>query len=274
MPAQQQSLRVTSTYRQRLAGIQERLARDVAGIWDAIDPDDLAGTYDAARAARLIEAAQRRSAQTSSGYLTAFLSSELDRRVAAATVAVVSGETPAGRPLGDATFGVILGVKQRIGQDATPAEALGAGRVELLRLADVAADRAARQTLTAGLVEDDRFTGWRRAVRGTCGACLGAASGRLSSPDEEIDTHPGCQCVQEPQVRGAVQRFHRPSGAAIFAAYSVARQNALFGEEKAQLVRDGEYELADLIDHSPIEHGPDILTERPLDALKRRSATE
>ena len=274
MPSSQRSLRVTSAYRERLAGIQSRLARDVGGIWDAIDPADFSGTYDAARVARLIEAAQRRAAQTSSGYLSAFLSSELGRRTSGLPTSIDTGETPAGRPLTAATFGVILGVKQKIGEGATVADALALGRVELLRLADVAAYRVARQTLTRGLTADDRFTGWRRAVRGTCGACLGAATGSLASPGEEIETHPGCQCVQEPQVRGVAQRFHRPSGATIFAAYSVARQNELLGEEKAQLVRDGHYELADLIDHSPIEHGPDILTERPLDALKRRSATE
>ncbi len=71
-----------------------------------------------------------------------------------------------------------------------------------------------------------------------------------------------------PEVRDSTEADGvRPSGQQIFDAKTTEEQDALFGPEKAALVRSGEVALADLIDHSPIKHGDDILTERPLEAL-------
>lgn len=266
MPANPRSLGVTTAYRTRLQGIQVGLAREVRRSWVAINPDEL-DAFDAARVAALIEAAQRQTIQASAGYLTAYLTSEKRRRVTGPDPTTEIGTTPTGRPLSEATIGLILGVKARISTGIDPVTALSLGQTELLRLADTSADFTARQSLSSGLQEDDRFKGWRRAVRGTCGACLGAATGSLASPDEPIDTHPGCQCIQEPVVVGAPERVRRPSGKEVFDSYPTERQDALFGEVKASMLRSGTVALADLISHSEMAHQDNLLTEKPLVAL-------
>jgi hypothetical protein len=103
-------------------------------------------------------------------------------------------------------------------------------------------DAAHRKALLETIDRDDRFKGWQRATRGTCGACLGVAShvqGGLHFP-----VHPGCHCVSEPVVAGVPQTVARATGAELFAAKSEDEQNESLGPLAAQLVREGRVELS------------------------------
>lgn len=267
MPASPRSLRVTELYQARLLAVRDRLARDLRREWESVSVEDFDATYDTVAVSDLITAAQQEGVRISEGYLAAFLSTELGRRVAGPSVSIEIGLTRAARPLADAARGPIIGVKMAIGEGVSPEEALEAGLPNLLRVGDVAADHAARAALTAGMAADDRINGWRRAIRGTCGACLGAATGARHDAEEMIEVHPGCQCVQEPTVRNVRERVPRLSGAQVFAAMSTADQDDVIGPEKAELIRAGEIAITDLVTRSPLEHEPDFITEAPLEAL-------
>jgi hypothetical protein len=85
MPANGQSLRITDTYRQRLRILRARAIVIARAEWAKLDPADLDGSHDrwVATVAATLTELQRGGARLSAAYLSAFLSSELGRRVPA-----------------------------------------------------------------------------------------------------------------------------------------------------------------------------------------------
>lgn len=267
MPAHQQSLRVTEAYRERMVGIRDAARRAALGAWRQVDFEALDGSFPADLVAAAVSGLQQQAVRASAGYVGAYVSSERASRAPAPPIdpAPYVGRTRDGQELVDALRLPLITVKAAIAERKP--DPMDLGRVRLLRLVGLATDAAARGALSDLIQADDRLIGWRRAVRGTCGACLGAATGRPADPGESMDIHPGCQCVSEPIVVGAPDRIRRPSGASLFAAMTAVAQDQLLGPEKAELVRTGAADLADLVDHSPMKHEDDYLTERPLEAL-------
>lgn len=64
------------------------------------------------------------------------------------------------------------------------------GASRAARMVGVDFDHAHRTALLAAIDADERIDGWQRALRGTCGACAGIATG--PSGGLRFEVHPGC----------------------------------------------------------------------------------
>lgn len=260
MPATRLALSLTNAYRFRLAHTQELLAAQIRMAWARLDTNDLDGSHAiwSRSAQSLTTAAQTEMVKLSHGYLTAFLTAELGEPTAAVSpTGNYIGNYRDGGPL--PMTGSLVAVKSALVQGQPLERALAAGLRRALLVTSQATDHAGTQSLMDAIHADDRIHGWERSVRGTCGACLGAAVGHqfgLMFPK-----HPGCRCVASPVVRGVQNTFKILTGAAIFAAKTEQEQDDAVGPEVAAAVRAGDIELSDLVGHSQQKRGADYLTQ-------------
>jgi hypothetical protein len=211
----------------------------------------------------VVAQAQGEAVRAAAGYLSAFVRLETGRL---SSIVIDSrqyaGRSRDGRPLTEAYASPLIGTRWMLKQGAEPAEALTYGLQRATRMVSVDFDEAHITALLEAIDRDDRFDGWQRAVRGTCGACLATATG--PSGGLKWPRHPNCQCVCEPRLRGVKDRFARPTGAQIFAAKTKAEQDEALGPEAADKVRSGAIELSDLVAVSPIATADDFLTQAPV----------
>lgn len=264
MPANPRSLRATELYRDRLLAIRSRVERDAERRWRDLMPQDLDGDAWIAATAASVAGAQTEAIRATAGYVAAFLSLELGRRVQAPPLdtRLYAGLSRDGRPLEEALQSPLVGTKVALKDGQELSDALDVGLQRARRATAFNVDQAARQALLDTIDADPRFDGWQRAVRGTCGACLAAASG----PDGGLrfEVHDGCQCVSEPIVSGASDRFPRPTGPELFAAMPTERQDEILGADTAEAVRTGAVALHELKKRSPMETETDWITQAPL----------
>lgn len=270
MPASELSLGITTAYRERWESIKTA-AQGLARVgWGRLDPANLDASYSAWQTtmAATVRAAQAQAVSASNGYLSAYLASELEKEVEAARSPLGDyvGLSRDGRPLTDALASPLIAVKVALKAGKDLSTALREGQTRALRTIGLEVDHAARQSLQSALVVDRHVEGYRRAVRGTCGACLGAAS-RSFDAHVHFPVHPGCACVTTPIVRGVPDLFPVPTGAQLFAAMSEREQNEALGPEAAELVRAGAISLEELVGTSPQKITPDFITQRPVSAL-------
>jgi hypothetical protein len=263
MPQSRRSLAITDAYRERLLATRQRLERLTAQRWPTIR-DDFQVWVDSMAPATA--QAQREAVRATQGYLAAFLTSELGRRQRPPQIAAdnYTGRARDGRPLSESLASPLIGVKAALKDGEDPSRALADGLVKAQRMVGVDFDNAHRTALLEAIDTDERFDGWQRALRGTCGACAAVAVGVGRGLSFEV--HPGCQCVSEPVVAGVSNAFPRPTGLEIFAAKSEDEQNEMLGPEAASRVRSGEMALADLAGHSHLETQDDFLTQAPIGA--------
>lgn len=250
MPRNQQSLRLTDSYRRKLFALRDDLQRRAPDLWR--DPDRLAA---------MVEAAQKASLGLTAGYLTAFHRSETGKVTPPVLIdaAAYSGSAADGQPLTDQMRSPLVGYfAARKNGDENP-ERVGIERA--VRQVGMNYDAVHRRALTETIERDERFSGSARAVRGTCGACA-ALSG---TPHMRV--HPGCMCVQEPTVSGVAQLITRPTGMELFNAKTPEEQDAMVGPEAAEKLRTGQIAMADLIGESQLDSGAqNILTQAPTPA--------
>lgn len=261
MAHNQRSFRLTDAYRRQLVGIGARVEAQAREHWPRIEDFD-ASTWPATMAA-VVTRAQTQAVRLSAGYLSAYVRSERGTRgplikIDSATYAGVSRD---GRPLAEAMRSPFIAVLGALADHRPAEEALRIGLAKGVRFTGFETIQAGRDALLDTIETDDRFKGWQRSVRGTCGACM-ALSG-LSGPRFEV--HPSCECVPAPEVRGVANRFPLPTGAALFAALSEQEQAEKVGPEAAQLIRDGHADLRDFVAHSRNESDQDdFITQKPV----------
>ena len=243
----------------------ERRAAELFPTIESLDRTDFP-----ARMAVVLRAGQAEAVRATGGYLTAFLTSELQRFTSGPGVESTryAGFSRDGRPLSEALQSPVIGTLAKLSEGATPDEAIAYGRNRAVRMVETDLMHAARQALADGMDTAPQITGWRRAVAGTCGACLGAGEAGEQGAGDLIETHPNCQCVSEPVVRGTVDRVSRPSAAEVFAAMSTAEQNKNFGESTAAALRDGDVGFEELVKRVPQKKGPDYITQEVISPPK------
>lgn len=257
MPQRQQSFRLTERYRARLFALRGQVQSEARKRW----PNDPAATDYPAQMAAVVQQAQTTALRLTGAYLTAFIASETGKATRAISLDTRAyiGLTADGKPLADGLQSPLIGALGALkrGRPFEIAQKIGIDRAT--RQVGMHYDHAHRTALHDAIEADERFSKGARAVRGTCGACA-ALSG---SPHMEV--HPGCQCVEEPEVAGTSQRFPRPTGAALFAAKSTEQQDEMLGPEAAQRVRDGELEVADLVKHDRLDsETPNFVSQKPV----------
>lgn len=271
MPAAAKSLRITDLYRARLQLIVQRVEQQTRRRWPEIETFDQTSESWLAATAAAVAGAQREAVRATSGYLAAFLTSELDRRTQPPPLhsSAYAGISRDGRPLSETLESPLIGVKVDLKGGADPSEALRNGLNRALRMVELDTMQASRKALNEGMEADERIEGWQRAVRGTCGACAGdiAVEVRVQLPSLPLRIHPNCMCVTQPVITGVPNLFPLPTGQQLFERMSKGDQDKQFGPEKAGALRTGKVALGDLVEESPQATDTNFITERPLEAL-------
>jgi len=266
MPGSELSLHVTDAYRAELRALQDAAAAVVRIGWRRLQAAELEATYESwlTTVASAVTATQLRAVALSGGYLSAFLTSELGRAADAPSVAPqepYAGISRDGRAVRDAYRSPLIAVLARLKRGEPLDRALAVGQRRALFMVGLDIDHAAQGSLFDGMAGDDRFSGWRRAVRGTCGACLADTRSYARDVGEPMRRHPHCQCIAEPGVRGVLERHRRPSGDEIFAAMAPREQDLAVGPRVAEAIRQGEISLGALLGHSHQETADDFITQ-------------
>lgn len=269
------SLRITDAYQRTLIDLQRRAGAAVAAAWQrTVSLDDLDGTHPAwtRAAAAMLTTLQTAGARLTSGYLTAFIASELARPVAPITIHDShAGTARTGKPLDEALVPTVITVKQAIAAGKPPEDAGQEGMHQATRLAAAETIAPARAVLADAIQTDERIVGWRRVTSGGCGACIAAAAHPYGA-HEPMKVHDHCKCTSEPIIRDVPDLAPRATGQDIFDAMTPAEQDALLGGEKAHIIRSGQAPLSALIEVSPMTAVPDQITEAPLSALMAQTA--
>jgi hypothetical protein len=271
MPAHERSLQITDRYRERLSALRAQAVTLTKDGWRTLDPAELDRAHAAwvQRTAVLLTELQRGGIRLSLAYLTAYLRSETGRITTPPLPTVQAGVARSGVSLEEALVPSLFTVKKAIGEGQAISAALALGLDRASRLATDETAAAARDTLAEGIREDGRIIGWRRVSGGGCGACDAAATGAIQADDETLEVHPFCSCSKEPVVAGVPDAVQRPTGEEMFHAKTEAQQDAMLGKDKADLIRSGDIDFHDLIQHDPMVAVPDGITEAPLQALKQ-----
>lgn len=275
MPARAESAAITGTYRGALLALRERAIALVGNRWRLIDWLDLDRSFAEflAAAGETVALSQREAVRLTDAYLAAYLSSELGEAVPPQGLdpASFAGRTRDGRPVARVLTGALFAVKLAILQRRPREQALASGLAHTVRTVRTEVMESSRSALAEAIAREPRVRGWRRVTAGRpCGACLGLAGG-LRRTDRGLDVHPSCRCTAEPVLAGVEERFPRPSGRELFDAMTPEEQDALFagsgGAAKADLIRSGKAQLADLIARDERPQWGTVIAEAPLEAL-------
>jgi hypothetical protein len=239
-------------------------------LWPRIENFDQDAERWREATARNLAAGQQQAVRATIGYLSAFISSELGQRVR--TPAVDSREyvkSRDGRPLTESLRSPVIGTLFQLKEGLEPERALDFGRNRALRMVEMDLMHAARTALNDAMEADERIEGWQRAVRGTCGSCLGDVAVEVSVqlPSLPLMVHPNCQCVTQPVVTGVPNTFPLLTGEQRFERMSEAEQDDALGPEAAEKIRSGEASLADLVDESALATQDDFITQKPVQDL-------
>jgi hypothetical protein len=267
VPAQERSLLLTDRYRDRLAGIVRRQEAFARRFWPAdISVFDQEAEAWRESVAQNLATGQREAVRASAGYLSAFISSELGQRTTARTFdsRIYAGKSRDGRSLTESLRSPVIGTLAALKAGLGPEEALKAGLNRAVRMVEVDLMHAARSSLNDAMESDERVEGWQRAVRGTCGACMGdiAVEVSVQLPSIPLHVHPNCQCVTQPVVVGALDRFPLLTGEQRFERMSRQEQDEALGPA-AEKIRAGEVSLASLVAESEMATGENFITQRP-----------
>jgi hypothetical protein len=144
------------------------------------------------------------------------------------TTAFQAGQSFGGRNLARAMAQPMIAVKTDIGDGKDPAQALKEGRAKLVALTGLATDSAAREAQRVEMDLHPMVQGWRRAVKGTCDACLGLADSSTAPAGTPLEIHPNCECVSEPVVGPSILRPSEPGG----------REEGMFVNELGELTNE------------------------------------
>lgn len=261
MPASRRSLLLTESYRSRLRALVDGVERDATQSWSGMSWDDLRGSYEpiAHRVNTTIERAQTAAVRLTAAYLTAYLSSELGRRQR--TVSIPSknyvGRSFGDKPLADTLQSPLIALL-KANKERQP-DPMGTGLRALITAIDLNVRNASRTALLDAIEADERISGWKRAVAGTCAACE-ALSG-TGGPQFEV--HPNCECSPSPVVRDVPDRFPIPTGTSLFMAKTKPEQDAAVGVDAAEKIRNGAAELTDFVKHERLEGAVGFVVQRP-----------
>lgn len=199
---------LSTAYQRRLAQLSTRTAAVIALRWDAHDGlDDEVAARFASDATPIALNAQRQAAYLADGYLAAFLSTQLGRRITPQGFdpdeftgpAVRSGSSPR-----DVWQRSVVTARAAIarGRDYTDARAEGRARAMMTARTDVALTARAVTASVTGRTEE--VTGYRRVLGSKpCELCVGAAAKTYRKQDL-MPIHASCSCGVEP-VTGPVE---------------------------------------------------------------------
>lgn len=275
MASTKTALNITDAYRVRLLRAREQTARSLTLSWQP-DWSDLDASFRRwlPQGVAFVEAGQVEAVRLSGTYLSAFVSAETGKRMTARTLGLAPyvGRTRDGRPIALALAAALVTIKLGILQRHTRTEVLSAGLARVIRDGRSEVMEAGRASLTDAMEADARIIGWRRVTSGRpCGACLADATGAVHPTSDLPRVHSHCRCTAEPVVGDVPDRHTRRTGPEMFDAMSSDEQDRLFagrgGAAKAELLRTGSVDFADLITTEHQARWGTGITETPLAEL-------
>lgn len=235
-------LEVARAHARDRVALAERIRREFALAWTAVDPARISESW-AARIATLLSlltGAQRLAADSADRYLSDVLDEQgldpvADGSIGASALAGIASD---GRPLASLLAQPGITAKVALAQGATIDRAMAAGGAlaELIGHTQVAdAGRVADQV---ALTARPRATGYVRMIVGkTCSRCL-LLAGRWYAYNTGFRRHPRCDCVHIPGREDSVGDL-RTDPAAAFRAMGRAEQDQVFGKAGAEAIRSG-----------------------------------
>jgi hypothetical protein len=236
------ALEVAGAHARERASLAERIRREFALAWAAVDPARISESWSARIAALLplLVGAQRVAAGQADAYLTAVLDQQdltptADGRVNAVAL---TGSASGGRNLATLLTQPGIIAKAALAQGATIERAMTAGGAlaELIGHTQVAdAGRIADQV---ALTARPQATGYVRMIVGkTCSRCL-ILAGRWYAYNTGFRRHPKCDCIHIPGREDMAGDLRTDPDKA-FAALSRAEQDSAFGKAGAEAIRSG-----------------------------------
>ena len=271
MAANRRSLAITKAYGRRLRAIERRVLAANRRAWN------LTGDFDADYAqwfavmAPTVIAAQELGIRVTAGYLGAFRSSETGRVTSPPRLDTTElvGRTRDGRTFEEGWRSPLIKTKVAMSEGKSIPQASKIGFEASSNIIRLDTYAAARQAMARQIQQNDGIIGYKR-VEGeepTCGGCLAAIDNDVLSPSEDFATHAGCDCVAEPVYGDVDDLFNHPSGAESYSRLSAQEKIEAVGLDAAQLIDDGQIQLAELRGVSVTALGDDFLTERPVSDL-------
>jgi hypothetical protein len=271
LAANRRSLAITKAYGRRLRAIEQRVLAQNRRAWR------LSGDFDADYAewfavmAPTVAAAQTLGIRVTAGYLGAFRSSETETVVNPPRLDSTDliGRTRDGRTFEEGWTSPLIKTKVAMGEGKSIPEASKIGfeaSGNLIRLDTYA---AFREAMSRHMQQNELIIGYKR-VEGdepTCGGCLAAIDNEVLSPEEDFATHPGCDCTAEAVYADVNDEFEHPTGAERFSRMTEQEKLEAVGLDAAQLIDDGQIQLAELKGVSVTALGDNFLTERPVSDL-------
>jgi hypothetical protein len=195
---------LTQEHRLLQVSIGAATVSDLLGLWDTVDPLNLAGTIApfAAAAAVIVRARNRDSATAAARYFGDFRAAEGVRGAAT----IVAGEPPVAAVVAGLVRGAGLSGIVRARQRGFSAEA--AARNGFTRVAGSSTNLVldgGRQVVIEATLSDRASTGkWQRvASSGACAWCAMQASRGPVFNERAFKKHVGCNCDAEPVYEGS-----------------------------------------------------------------------
>jgi hypothetical protein len=236
------ALEVAQAHARERATLAERIRREFAAAWAAVDPARISESWSAriAMLLPLLTGAQRLAASRSDAYLAAVLDEQginpaTEGRVDPSALAGVASD---GRDLASliAQPAIVTKVALARGEPLARAMAVGRATAELIGHTQVAdAGRVADQV---ALAARPQATGYVRMIVGkTCSRCL-ILAGRWYGWNSGFRRHPKCDCVHIPGRENTAGDLRTDPDVA-FRAMGWAEQDRVFGKAGAEAIRGG-----------------------------------
>lgn len=266
MPLNPDSAKVTERYRKHKVRLRDRARKLARQTWAKVKPSDIRGTFDAGLMTLLLSQLQREAARLSTGYVSAFITSELGHVVAPETTDLLQvGRARSGKPLRQAVDNQVIQVLKAIKGGMDPKEAIERQAASLERLVGTSIDSAAEEALAQAIITSPFTNGYTRSIsQPACAACM-AMAGTTHDGLVHFPVHPSCDCVAEPIVG---QALASEPGQDVFNRLTREEQDGSLGPQAAQAVRDGKLQISDFAGASPQNAEPRILTQRSLAELE------
>lgn len=272
MPANRRSLAITDSYRRHLSALVRGADRMARVQWRKLDWANLDRSFLPIHLTVLanVRQAQLEAVRLTSGYLGAYLSSELGEHVDPPTLKAADyvGRSVTDRDLASSLNSPLIKVK--VANKSGMPDPMGLGLRTMIAVVDVNVKHAARQSLQDAMETDERIVGWKRAVSGTCAACDGMADGSTLPAGTPLEIHPNCECVSEAVVKTTAPPVqvldHAGSPAPGMAMYN----SSLHGSARAALATEERAALDDALASMKQAHEwpeADAIPIRPLDPI-------
>lgn len=237
-----QAADVALAHYRRQKMIAARVARDLARLWVSIDRSNIAHSWAALvpSATATVAGGQLLAAQDASSYTADVLAAQgvdvaAEGRLIPSAFAGVASD---GRPLETLLYQPVISALTTIGQGASPARALAAGRLHLDLLARTQVADAGRVADGVALAATPQATGYVRLLSPpSCSRCV-ILAGKHYRWNAGFQRHPRCDCRHIP-VREDVADDLRTDPKAYFSSLSREEQDRVFTQSGAQAIRDG-----------------------------------